>query len=229
MKTQTVRSNNILTYNLSEPLNGTKTASIDVNSASGNLSINPLTSGASLLVSGTLEYGEKQGLPILSLVNRGAHASVTLNGKDPGKPWFRFPWSACNGATDWQIHLNPAVSYEIDGKSGGGNININLAGMQVRNVSAETGGGNIGLILPRSSAELSVSATTGAGNVDIFLPDSLEAKVHATSGLGKVILDSRFTQVDKNTYQTSGYASAASKVEITAKTGAGNVSISAVG
>jgi hypothetical protein len=43
--------------------------------------------------------------------------------------------------------------------------------------------------------------------------------------MGKVILDERFTKIDDTTYQTSGYESAADRLEITASSGAGNVSI----
>jgi ACT domain-containing protein len=40
---------NVLTHNLSLPLNGTKTATVDINSDSGNLTIDQLTSRRSSL------------------------------------------------------------------------------------------------------------------------------------------------------------------------------------
>jgi predicted membrane protein len=61
--------------------------------------------------------------------------------------------------------------------------------------------------------------------VVVRVPSGLAAKVHATSGLGKVIVDSRFNKIDGNTYQSPDYDSAANKVEITANSGAGNVSV----
>jgi predicted membrane protein len=57
------------------------------------------------------------------------------------------------------------------------------------------------------------------------VPSDIAAKVHATSGLGKVIVDARFSKTDKNTYQSPDYDGAANKVEITANSGAGNVSV----
>ncbi len=54
----------------------------------------------------------------------------------------------------------------------------------------------------------------------------IAAKIHATSGLGKVIVDSRFNKIDSNTYKSPDYDSATNKVESTASTGAGNVSVS---
>jgi hypothetical protein len=57
------------------------------------------------------------------------------------------------------------------------------------------------------------------------LPSGLAAKVHATSGWGKVIVDSHLSKIDANTYQSPDYESAANKAEITVKSGAGNVSV----
>ena len=81
------------------------------------------------------------------------------------------------------------------------------------------------VVLPDNAANLSVAAKTGAGNVAVHVPSGLAAKVHATSGLGKVIVDPRFSKTDGNTYQSPDYDSAANKVEITANSGAGNVSV----
>ena len=141
---------------------------------------------------------------------------------------FRFPWSACNGYTEWQIHLNPTVSLDITAHSDGGNVKLNLAGMTVARVTADTGGGNMDLVLPDIAADLSVTAKSGAGNVVIHLPGDTAAKIHATTGLGKVIVDSWFTKIDNNTYQSPDYDGAANKVEITASTGAGNVIVNTI-
>ena len=68
---------NVLTQNLSEPLDGTKTARVDISTDIGNLTIDRLTSGEPLLASGTLQYVEGQvrepleGLPEDNLVDRG--------------------------------------------------------------------------------------------------------------------------------------------------------------
>jgi Cell wall-active antibiotics response LiaF, C-terminal len=158
------------------------------------------------------------------------------------------PWAACNGAYEWQIHLNPNVQSDITAHSGGGNVKLNLAGMAVTHLSADTGGGNMDVVLPDNAANLSVTAktgggnvsvglgsgttgsntinaTSGAGNVVVCVPSGIAAKIHASSGLGKVIVDSRFSQTDNNTYQSPDYDGAANKVEIMAHSGTGTVSI----
>lgn len=212
---------NVLTEKLSEPLNGATTAKIDIHAGDGNLTIDQLTGSDQVLASGTLEYLES--LPTRNLVIRNGQATLTLNGGGNRQPWFRFPWAACNGATEWQIHLNPAVLSDITAHSDGGNVKIDLSGMAVTHLSAYTGGGNMDVVLPDNVANLSVTAKTGAGNVVVSIPSGMAAIIHATTGLGKTIVDERFNKTGDKTYQSSDFDSAANKVEITVQSGAGNV------
>lgn len=240
---------NVLTHNVLEPLNGATTAKIDINSDTGHLTIDRLTGGEQVLASGTLQYFEKQGPPTRTLNSSNGQVNLTLSGGGTGQSWFRFPWAACGGAYEWQIHLNPAVSSDITAHSGGGNVKLDLAGMTITHLSAETGGGNMDVVLPDNAANLgataktgggnvtveigsgttgsnTVNANSGAGNVVVHVPSGIAARIHATSGLGKVIVDPVFSQTDKNTYQSPDYDSATNRVEITLNSGAGNVRIS---
>jgi len=239
---------NVLSYNLSEPLNGATTAKVDINAGDGNLTIDRLTGREDLLASGTLQYFENQGLPTRTLVSSNDQVTLTLRRGGTGRPWFRFPWAACNGATEWQIHLNPRVASDITAHSDGGNVKLNLVGTAVTRVSADTGGGNMDVVLPDNAANLSVTAKTGAGNVTVAIgsgitgsnivnansgagnvvvriPSGVAARIHATTGLGKATVDPRFSKTEDNTYQSSDYDSAAHKIEITVNSGAGNVSV----
>jgi hypothetical protein len=240
---------NVLTDNFSEPLDGVTAAVVDVNVGDGNLTIDRLAAGEQLLASGALQYLENQGLPTRSVNTSNGQATLTLKASGSTKqPWFRLPWAACNGATEWQIGLNPTVPSDITAHSDGGNVVLNLAGMAVTRVSAETGGGNMDLVLPDNATDLSVTARTGAGNVTVELgaditgsnsiiassgagsvvvhiPGGLAAKIRATTGLGKASVDPRFARTDNVTYQSPDYDSAADKVEIMVHSGAGNVSV----
>jgi predicted membrane protein len=238
----------VFTDNLSEPLNGVTMAKVDVHVADGNLMIDRLTHGEQLLASGTLQYLEGQGLPTRSVNTVNGQSTLTLNAGLAGQPWFRFPWSACNGATEWQIHLNPSVQSDITARSGGGNVKLDLTNMALTRLTAETGGGNLDVVLPEHAANLRVTARTGAGNVTVevghgirgsnlieagsgagnvvvSVPGDIAARIHATTGWGKVLMDPRYSQLDKDTYQSPDFDRAVDKIEITAKSGAGNVSV----
>ena len=242
---------NMLIDNLSEPINGTTAAKVIINSGVGNLTIDRLPGSEQLLASGTLQYFEKQGQPTRSLSSINGQATLTLRGREGGigRSWFRFPWEACGGAYEWQIHLNPDVQSDIVAHSDGGNIKLDLAGMVVTQLSVDTGGGNMDVVLPDNATNLSATAKTGAGNVSVDVgsgirgteivnansgagnvvvrvPTGIAAKIQAKSGLGKVIVDARFDSIDGSTYKSPDYDSASNKVEITAHSGAGNVIVS---
>jgi cell wall-active antibiotic response 4TMS protein YvqF len=213
------------TFDLLEPLNGVDTARVEITSDTGNLTIDKLDNDVPLLASGTLQYDENQHPPTPTLNARNGQANLTLTGRSSGRPWLRLPWAACNAANEWQIHLNPLVASDITAHSGGGNVKLDLSGMAVIHVSADTGGGNMEVVLPDNAPAINVQASTGAGNVVVHVPSGVAVKVHATSGLGKVSVDPRFNPVDHSTYESPDYEHATHRVELTLKTGAGNVSV----
>ena len=215
----------VLTQNLSEPLDGATTAKVAINMVDGNLTLDGATSGEPLLTSGTLQYLEYQSLPTQSVNKNNGQTTFTLKASGKGQPWFHFPRTAYNGAIEWQIHLNPTVLFDITAHTGGGNVNLNLTDIAVTCVTADTGGGNMEVILPDNAAGLIVAVKTGAGSVVVHVPVTIAARIHATSGLGKVIVASRFNRIDGNTYQSPDYNNDVDKVEITVQSGAGNVSV----
>jgi len=239
---------NVLTDNLSAPLGGATTARVEISSDVGNLTIDRLNSGEQVLANGTLQYFEKQGVPTRSVNTSNGQATLTVQGGGAARSLFRVPWAGCGGAYEWRIHLNPTVSSDITAHTGGGNVKLDLAGMAVTRLSADTGGGNMDVVLPEDAANLSVTATTGggnvtvevgsgitgsnavnassgAGNVVVRVPGGIAARVHATSGAGKVNVDPSFSRIDRDTYQSPDYDGAADKVELTLHSGAGNVSV----
>ncbi len=216
---------NVLTQNLSEPVGNATSARVEINAGTGNLVIDRLSSGEPVLASGTLQYQENQGQPIRSVDTSSGQATFTLKASGIGKPGSGLPWEACNGETDWQVHLNPAVQSDITAHSDGGNVKLDLTGMVVTRIAADTGGGNVDVVVPQSAAALSVTAKSGAGNVTVSVPNSAAVRIHASTGLGSVIVDPRFDKIDGSTYQSPDYDGAADKIEITLESGAGNVSV----
>lgn len=238
-----------LTYDLAQPLGEVIAAEINIDNGDGDLIIDHLTGGEPLLAGGALQYLEGQGPPDFSLSSMGDQASYSLKAKTKGQPsGLRLPWEACYGETEWNVHLNPGVKTALTAHSGGGNLNFNLAALAITRLAADTGGGNIEVALPRQANELdatlrtgggnvmvevgddltgenSLRAESGAGNVEIYLPGGLPARITVSTGLGKISVDPRFIQVGENTYQSADYEGAAARVEITAGSGAGNVSI----
>jgi hypothetical protein len=241
---------NVPAYGLVEPLNGAKTASVNINAGIGNLTIDRLPGSEQLLASGTLQYHENQGVPERFAAVDDGHANLTVRSADVKRSGFRWPWEACaGGAYEWQIHLNANVPADITARTGGGNVRLDLTGMAVTRVTADSGGGNMDVVLPDNASNLAVDVRTGggsvtvvvgsgttgsntvnagsgAGNVVVSVPRGLAARIHAGSGWGKVVVDPRFEQVDGKTYQSPEYDAAPNRIEIEVHSGAGNVSVS---
>ena len=237
---------NVLTHVISEPLDGAAAVKVDIDPRDGNLAVDGLIGSAQLLVSGSLQYLERQGPPAVSVNTSDGQTTLTLKTGGGGQTWLRLPWQVCNGATEWQIHLNPTLPSDITANSGGGNVKLNLAGMRLNRVSAATGGGNMDLVLPDNTADLSAIVKTGAGNVTVEIGDAITGSsvINAMSGAGNVTvrvpgsvavsiyvisgtpkMDPRFVQVDRNTYKSPDFDSAIAKIELTLKSGMGNVSV----
>ncbi len=235
----------LLTKTLSEPLEGATSAKVTIDPGDGNLTLEKNTSSEQMLASGTLQYFEKNGAPLSTVATSNGHTTFTVNASG-GQPWLKLPWSACNGATEWTIRLNPAVSYDITALTGGGNVRIDLTGLSVTRLAAETGGGNMEVTLPENAANLDVfaktgagkvtlnvgssitgmntiNASSGAGEVSVFLPKGIAARIKVASG--NVIVDPGLTKIDDTTYETPDYQNATDKVEITVGSGAGEINI----
>lgn len=171
-------ANKVLTQNISEPLNGAKGAKIDINCGTGHLTIDKLNADDQTLAKGTLQYLQNQGLPNRSLNTSDGQATFTLKAGDIKSSGFRFPWAACGGAYEWQIQLNPAVPSDIAVQSRGGNVKLNLTGMHITGLSADTGGGNLDVVLPDNSANLIATAKTGGGNVNLEVGNGTHREQH---------------------------------------------------
>jgi hypothetical protein len=238
----------IINQKFSTPRDGIRTANIDIDVSSGNLSVGSLSAGDSSLASGMMQYLQGQDQPTVSLSGNSGHANLVLKASNMRQRWIRMPWAACNGATNWTVNICPEIPTDIHAFSGGGNIQLSLEGMIVQDVSAETGGGNVDLLLPSNGKDIQILAKSGGGNVTVkfgqnatgqsilevgsgagnvtaSIPDDIPALIHAASGLGKVIIDTRFEKIGEKEYKSPGYEKAPSRIELTIQSGAGNVEV----
>jgi len=213
----------VSTLNMSEPLGNLRSAEILIDPGDGNLVVDGSSRDGQALASGTLEYLEKNGLPTWSVDQSKLTPIFTIQAAHKGQSWAWLPWSKCNGATTWKIYLNRQIPVAVVAHSDGGNIALDLAGMPVGKVSAETGGGNIDLVLPEPATALEVMAKSGAGNVTVHVPEGVAVRFQGATGLGKLILSPRLAQVDKDSYQTADYEQAGQKINLVLNSGMGNI------
>ncbi len=213
------------TETISAPLNGATEARIEINAADGTLTVSALRESPSVLAAGVLEYSTKQGPPRQDLAVKDGRAILSLAGGRARQRWVRLPWAACNGATNWSIHLNPSVPDEVTAHSDGGNLKLDLSHLSIRQASADTGGGNIDLSLPVPAGDLRAEARSGAGNVVVTVPKGVAASITASTGLGRVVIDPCFQTAGSGACQSPDYETASQRATITLRSGAGDVRV----
>lgn len=216
---------NIRSEVFSEPLGEVKTAALSIDVGDGDLTVTSLNGDDPMVIRAELQYPEDQPVPQHSLEAINGQATIKLEPGSQEKSGLRLPWEACNSLTDWRIQLNPAVAYDFNASSDGGNVRLELDGMTLAGVTAETGGGSMEIFLPEPASSYSLSAKTGAGKVFVYVPAGTAAQIHATSGLGKVTVDPRFVEVEAGVYQSADYDSAASRIDIRVECGAGEIQV----
>ncbi len=240
-------SGEVITEDLSAPLGKGTSATINLQRYSGDITIAALNGNEPVLAVGKLPYLDNQNLT--SAVDTSSSLAVLTLKTSTKQTGFRLPWVGCSDETEWQIQLNPTLPSDLTAYSGGGILKLNLAGMAITRLSAETGGGNVEVVLPDNARNLNaiaktgagnvtveignslvgsnaISASSGAGNVIVRLPGSLAALIHVTGGAGTAQIDPQFIKIDERTYQSPGYNQAADRVEMTVSSGAGTVSVS---
>lgn len=216
---------NILSEVFSEPLGDVKAAALSIDVGNGDLTVSGLNGDDPMLVRAELQYPEDQPTPQHSLEAFNGQATFKLQPGGQEKSGLRLPWEACNSLTDWRIQLNPAAAYDLNAHSDGGNVRLELEGITLAGVTAETGGGSMEIFLPEPASSYSLSAKTGAGKAYVYVPAGTAARIRATTGLGKVTVDPRFVEVEAGVYQSADYDGAASRIDIRVECGAGEVQV----
>src|ERR1051326_6889134 len=75
-------TNKLMTEELSATLDGVTAARVDIDSGSGNLTVDELSDGEQLLATGTLQYFETQGKPTRSITEENGQAILAIKGAD---------------------------------------------------------------------------------------------------------------------------------------------------
>ncbi len=103
---------------------------------------------------------------------------------------------------------------------------IDLTPAQLRRLDVHTGAGRVEIDLPNAAGQTAVNIEGGAGEVIVRVPDGVAARVTGVAMLGALDVDeTRFLRVSDG-WQSDEYESAANRVEIAVRFGAGRVQIS---
>lgn len=190
-------------------------ANITVNAGAGELDVSGSQS-TDKLITGNLRTNIME-LRTESEVSDGIqNVSLNLEGR---KGWFNG-----NISNKLSLGLNKDIPTAFYLNSGASNNNIDLSEVEAEKVVIQTGASNISLKLGDKVQMSEVDVQAGASSINISLPKDVGATINVDSGLASKQLDG-FTNIDKNTYQSSNYGSADKKIDITVKMGMASLNV----
>jgi hypothetical protein len=136
--------------------------------------------------------------------------------------WGWFPGESL----DWDIRLNGDVPLNLKIDSGASASTLDLTDLKVVELDINTGASSTEVSLPASAGNTLVDIDSGAASVNINVPTGVAARIKIKSGIASVNVDSnRFPRLDGGLYQSTDFATAANRADITIDTGVGSVAI----
>jgi len=210
---------NTVTESISQPLEGAKTAEIELKAGVNRL---VLVSDASTgnLVEGTIALGEEEKLNRDFSVTGGNARYVLSYEKENG---IHFSMGN-NHNRLWNLHLNGGIPVNLTVNTGVGSSDVDLRQASVTGLKVSTGVGLATVYLPERG-NFTAEIRGGVGKVRIVVPQGLAIRIHVQRGLGGLDVSGGLDEITRNEYVTPGYDTAKDKVELRVESGIGEIEI----
>jgi hypothetical protein len=127
------------------------------------------------------------------------------------------------------VTLGTSVNYTISIETIAGSIDVQISHGTVNNITLEASTGSIDLTLTSNTiidgkAVFDLTTGTGSINTNIAMPTGVEGSFEGTTGLGSVnIVAPSWTEITSEHYETSGYATATTRISVIAETTTGSI------
>jgi hypothetical protein len=127
---------------------------------------------------------------------------------------------------DWDLRLNDTIPLSLKIDSGASASTLDLTNLKVVDLDIDTGASSTEVSLPANAGNTRVDIDSGAASLNLHVPAGVAARIRVKSGIASVNVDSnRFPRQDGGLYESSDYATAANRADITIDTGVGSVEI----
>jgi hypothetical protein len=199
---------------LSIPLESARSARIKLDHGAGRLNIQSGASSTELL----------NGVFGAEVETTTRFETDQLQVKLRNSPHF---WAWYPGASlDWDIRLNGDIPLSLKIDSGASSSTLDLTGLKVVDLDIDTGASSTEINLPANAGNTRVDIDSGASSLNLRIPTGVAARIRVKSGIASINVDSnRFPHLDGGLFQSTDYATAANRLDITIDTGVGSVDI----
>jgi hypothetical protein len=207
---------NLQTTNISQPLNGVKSARLDLSFGAGTNKVYALTDSNNLIEGQLQTYSS----PNFSVSTSNDRATVVL-GPGPVSIPLIIPTVS---EEKWEVGLNSAVTYQIDLDTGVGQASIDLAKLDLSGGSIDGGVGTTELYLP-GDGRYRLEIDGGVGTIRIYVPSNLAVRAEVNGGLGSFNRLPDMQEVRDDVYETPDFSSADNAVTLIIDGGVGSISM----
>jgi hypothetical protein len=151
-----------------------------------------------------------------------ADGRLELKMRSPAQFWAWGP----GDTLDWDVHLNQDLPLSLKVDSGASVSIFDLSDLKVTDLDVDTGASSTEIMLPGHAGMTNVDIDTGAASLKLHIPIGVAARIRVKSGLASVkINQDRFPRLEGGICQSSDYATASNRADITINTGVGAVEI----
>ncbi len=215
------RWNSAPIVNDSLPLDGAASAQIKFQHGAGKLYVYAANE-PSVLFTGTFGGGvDKQ------VRRNGSELNVTLHTEVQDWTQWMGPWSWWGGpgALDWTVGLNPTIPLALTFETGASQTTLNLSTLRVTALNLKTGASATEITMPAQAGLTRARIESGAASVKVRIPDGVAARIYGKMGLGALDVDQRRFPSRAGAYESSDFATAANRVELSVEGGVGSVDV----
>lgn len=203
------------TESVSVPLGAARSVHAHLQMAAGELRI---SGGSTQLVDGSITYNVPEWKPDLSYSVNGDEGDLMVMQPESHENTF--------GGVKyrWDLHFNNNVPLGLAVEMGAGDSHLNLAGVQLRNLTVKVGAGNARIDLAGNwKQDVDVDIEGGVGEVHLNLPRGMGVRVSVNGGLGSV--DAPDFKRSGSEYTNDAYGKGGPAVNVTINGGIGQVDL----
>lgn len=162
--------------------------------------------------------------PSIKVDHDGTRAEITI---EQGSIVNRMPMMRKGGwSEDWQMNINKDIPWELRLSTGAVKGEFNLQDIKINKLDIDTGAGDLRFVFGDTGMNSAVNIDSGAGNITLVFPEKIGVKMSLSTGVGNENFTGPSTwEKNNDTYTSSNYAQAATKLNIDVEHGAGNVNI----
>ena len=197
------------TVEIHQPLGDATRADVSIDPGVGTLQLEAASESANL-IEGTIHKSRNEDIQE-SISQEGDTAIYSLGTKIAS-------WSALPGEFDdsrlWELGLTPGASLSLDAGMGVGNTELDLAGLDMEELSADMGVGRIQVVLP-ATGQFTAELSQGIGVIEIVVPEGMAVRIETDTALTAHRMPDDLVKQEE-LYTSPGYASAANRVDIDA-------------